>query len=542
MSAILVAAILAPLLGAALVLALPAPDRRRRPRTRPSESTAAEATDPDEDEPDGRSRRRRSRRSRRGGGAASSGGGVDQGVTAEPPDPEAVEQAAARARVVVRGTALAAAGLWAAVTLAGYVVAGPFTASGPVGPAGVGAALLLAAVRHPVRRRSALAGATALGLLTGGLALAAGDASLLVAAAALVAGAAVIVVTGRRSDGPTFGLLGLVGMAVVAAALAGLAGAESASALLTAPGTGGVLLPSRPPGQATAALAAAGALVAILAGALRPRRLEALLLPVGLAVGVPAIAALGPAGDGVALVLGAGAAAAAGAWAAQPSVGARPLVAALALLALAAAAGDTAVPAGLPSGGVPAAWLLAASAVVTAVTLTPLAAVSAVPGAAALTAVLVDDPRPVRMALVALLVITTTLAAVAVVSGRADDAGGEAHPFGAGEDDTGPVGAGLLALALGAWLVAAPGTWAWAGPPGLERWTESLALALAGGLIAAVGAAATGRIAIPGLPRLVAADPQPPGGARERVWGLAAGTVPEAGPSTPGKRRSGESR
>ena len=43
----------------------------------------------------------------------------------------------------MRAAALVAAGLWVAVTLVGPVVAGPFTAAGPVGPAGVGAALLL---------------------------------------------------------------------------------------------------------------------------------------------------------------------------------------------------------------------------------------------------------------------------------------------------------------------------------------------------------------------------------------------------------------
>ena len=431
----------------------------------------------------------------------------DTTAAGAPPDPAAVEQAAARARATVRAAALAAAGLWVVVTLVGPVVAGPFTAAGPVGPAGVGAALLLASVRHPVRCRSAVSGAVALALLTGGLALVAGAGSLLLAGALLVAGAAMVAVTSRGDgDGPA-GVLALAGMAVVAGGLIRLAATQPESAFLTAPGTGGVLLPAELPGQATAALLGAGAVVAAVAGALRARTVAAPLLPVGLAVGIPAVAALGPEGDAVAFLLGLAAVAVAGAWAARLSDGLRPLVVALALLALAAAAADTAVPAGLPSGGLPAAWLLAASAVVTAVALTPLAALSAVPGAAALTTTLLADPQPVRLTLVALVVVTATLAAVALARGR-DDAWGRARPAGADDHDQGPVLAGLAAAAVGTWLVVAPGTWAWAGAPALDGWSESLAVAVAGGLVAVVAAAAAGRVAIPNTPRLVGPDPE----------------------------------
>ena len=418
-----------------------------------------------------------------------------------------MEQAAALARVTVRVAALVAAGLWVGVTLVGHVVAGPFTAAGPVGPAGVGAALVLASVRHPVRRRSAVAGGVALTLLTGGLALVAGSGSLVLAGAVLAAGAAVIAVTSRGDGQGPAGVLALAGMAVVAGGLLRLAASQPESALLTAPGTGGVLLPAELPGQATAALLAAGAVVAAAAAALRARTVAALLLPIGLAVGIPALAALGPEGDAVAFVLGLTAVAAAGAWAARLADGLAPLVVALALLALAAAAADTAVPAGLPSGGLPAAWLLAASAVVTAVALTPLAALSAVPGAAALTATLVADPQAVRLTLVALVVVTASLTAVALARWR-NDVWERAGAGSAADHDAGPLLAGLPAAAVGAWLVVAPGTWAWAGAPALDGWSEGLAVALAGGLVAAVAAAAAGRVAIPSMPRLVGPDPE----------------------------------
>ncbi|MBW3548998.1 MAG: hypothetical protein KY452_12825, partial [Actinobacteria bacterium] len=487
MTAVLLAAVLVPLMGAVLALAVPAPDRPRRPRPSRRPEPAPEAAGPGDD--------------------AGVPSGTDTAAAAAPPDPAAVEQAAATSRITVRAAALAAAGLWVVVTLVGHVVAGPFTAAGPVGPAGVGAALLLASVRHPVRRRSAVAGAVALTLLTGGLALVAGTGSLLLAAALLVAGATMIAVTSRGDGEGLAGGLALAGMAVVAGGLIRLSATQPESAFLTAPGTGGVLLPAELPGQATAALLAVGAVVAAVAGALRARTVAAPLLAVGLAVGIPAVAALGPEGDAVAVLLGLAAVAVAGAWAARLSDGLRPLVVALALLALAAAAADTAVPAGLPSGGLPAAWLLAASAVVTAVALTPLAALSAVPGAAALTTTLVADPQPVRLTLVALVVVTATLAAVALARGR-DDAWGRAGPAGAHDHDDGPLLAGLPAVAVGTWLVVAPGTWAWAGAPTLDGWSESLAVALAGGLGAVVASAAAGRVAIPGTPRLVGPDPE----------------------------------
>lgn len=426
-----------------------------------------------------------------------------------PPDPAAVERAGATARATVRGAALVAGGLWFAVTLVGHLVSGPLTASGPVGPAGVGAALLLAAVRAPVRRWSAVGGAVALTLLTGGLALIAGDASPRVAGAVLLGGAVVAALTSRGdAAGTAAAVLGLVGMVVLVGGLVRLATTGAESALLTSPGTGGMLLAPQPPEPATAALLALGATAVAMAGALRPRSVAAPLLPVGLAVGVAALAALGPTGDAVALVLGAAAAAAAGAWAARPSAGPQPMVGALALLALAAAAGDAAVPAGLPSGSLPAAWLLAASAVVTAVALSAPAALSAVPGAAALTAVLVSDPEPARLALVVLVLTAATLAAVAVDRGRAEDGGGLTRP-GAGEHDPGPLLAGVPAVVIGAWLVVAPGTWSWAGAPALEGWSEGLTLAFAGGLAGAVGVAALGRVAVPDLPRLVGPDPEP---------------------------------
>jgi hypothetical protein len=293
-------------------------------------------------------------------------------------------------------------------------------------------------------------------------------------------------------------------------------------------------------GLDAALLLVAGAGAVAVAGALRPRRSPVLLLPVALAIGVPAAGASAAGGDGLALVLMLLALTVAGAWAAVADQvrDARLLAAALALAALAAAAvpssgipGSGAAVRGVQAAGVPAAWLLAAAAVITAVCLVPLAALSALPGAASFVVVLIADPEPVRLVLAALAATLAVAAAVAVrrswpPTGDRDDPAGGA---GSASLDLlgGALPAAVPALALGAWLAVAPGTWTWAGEIYLDGWSDTVALAAAGGLIVAVAAGSAGRVALPRRPVLAAADPDLPstGGGLGSALTLSAGVA-----------------
>ncbi|MGI8758676.1 MAG: hypothetical protein ACR2K0_05165, partial [Acidimicrobiales bacterium] len=443
-------------------------------------------------------------------------------AAAPEPDPAAAERAGATARLAVRVAALVAAGLWTAVSVLGGADAGVLSGSGAVGPAAAGAALLLAAVHQPARRWPAAAGALALTLLTGGLALVAGDDRAVPAMVALGAGAAVIALASRDRGLGTVAIA-LAGLAAFAGGLSRLAAATGSFAL---PATGEVAL-------GTGLLLVGGAAAIAVAGALRPRRSAGLLLPIGLALGVPAAAALGPEGDAMAVVLAAAAAATVGARAARSQgagAGMHLLVVALALASLSAASvdapgipGTTVALAETSRAGVPGAWLLAAAAVVAAVTLVPWAALAAAPGAAALAVVLVADPEPAHLAVAALLVAAAAVGVAARDRVQPDDGGDERD---AG-DRLGPLAAGAPALAVGAWLLIAPGSWTWAGDAALEGWSRSAAVAVAAGIIVAVAAGVTGRVAVPGLPRLAGVDPtvadDVTGGARRLT--LAAGVA-----------------
>lgn len=467
--------------------------------------------------PTGRTRQARSpgRRLRKRASATDDTPTSDVQLVEPPPDPSAAERSGLTSRTLVRVAALVAAALWVAVALVGPSSAGSARAIGPIGPAAAGAALVLAAVGRPARRLPAAAAAFALTLATAGLAFGTQDGGAGWAVAGLAAAAVVICFANRKGfDGS---------LAPGALALAGTAALAGGLLRLTA-GGGELNLPADASMPLDAGfLVVGGSTMVIVAASLRPRRAVGLLLPIALALGIPAAAVLGDAGDGVAVVLMLLAATTMTGWAASPRSprgDLRPLVAALALSSLTAAAvtssgvsGSGASIAGIRAAGVPAAWLLAAAAVITAVTLVPVAALSALPGAAALVVVLIADPEPAHLALVALTVAATVAGTVAVH---------RPPPLPHEDESSPPTGfldpfiAALPALAAGTWLVVAPESWSWVGEVNLMGWTNTVAVGLAGGLIAAVAGLATGRLGLPRLPRLVGPDPlvatdDPPG-------------------------------
>lgn len=503
--ALLVAALVTPLVAAMVAFLIPSGGSRssgggRRPRRkltkRRSRSSSAAATDEAGSEVPV--------------GAPDSDGAASTPSPPPVPDPLAAERAGMARRTVVRVASLTSAGLWIALSLLGEVAAGPARAVGAVAPAAAGAALLLAASGGPARRFPAAASVLALGLASAGLALGVGDDGAAWVVAGLT-GACVLIALAGRAGGdvpPGSAALALAGAATVTA---GLARVVATTGALELPVDGLLAL------DAGLLLVGGSAVVAVV-GALRPRRSAALLLPVALAIGVPSATTLGAAGDAVALALVLLALAATVGWAATSAQfpDARLLSAALALAALAAAAvptsgipGTATAVEGAAAAGVPAAWLLATAAVVTAVSLVPLAGLCAIPGVAALTVVLVADPEPARLALAG-LAVATVVAAVAAVGqqarGGVDDrprGGASAGP----QPALGPLLAAVPALALGAWVLVVPTSWTWVGPVRLEGWSYSVALGAAGGLIAMVAAAAAGRLALPRPPLIVAPDP-----------------------------------
>lgn len=189
---------------------------------------------------------------------------------------------------------------------------------------------------------------------------------------------------------------------------------------------------------------------AVLLPTIRPW-CRVLVVP-AVAFGVPAADALAPS---VVAVFG-GAAAVGAVWATAGAV--------LPLAALALA--STAVP-----GGLPAAWLLAAAAVLAA----PFAdrgrvsAVLGLPGAAALATAIAAGPVGVPRATVAVALAAT--AVLALVRPR---------PV-----DPGPLLPSLVpAAAVGLWLLVAPGTWEWVGDARLDHWDVGAVLAAAAGIAA----------------------------------------------------------
>ncbi|CAN5215858.1 hypothetical protein BH24ACT1_BH24ACT1_09690 [soil metagenome] len=504
-SPVLAAALVTPLVGAVAAVLVPTgrgrrsgTSRRRLRKQRPTTDAFTDAPEADADAGDPTPGR--------GVAVATSTGETESSEA--PPDPSTLERAGRISRTLVRVAALAAAALWVFVALLGPSSAGPARAIGPIAPAAAGAALLVAAIGHPARRFPAAGAALALGLATAGLALGAGDGGAGLAVTALAAAAGVIAFSNRKgSDGSlTPGALGLAGTAVLTGGL-----------IRIAAGGGDLNLPTDGslPLDAGLLLVGGSAVVAV-AASLRPRRSIGLLLPIALAFGVPSAAVLGDGGSGVALVLMLLATASALGWALSPRSprgDLRPLVGALALSSLAAAAvptsgvpGTSAAIGGMQAAGLSAAWLLAVAAVITAVTLVPVAALCAVPGAAALAVVLIADPEPSHLALGALSIAAIIAGAVGVrrPPPPSYEHGDEPRPK---TVLLGPLLAGVPALAAGLWLVVAPESWSWVGEVDLKGWTETLAVGLAGGLIAAMAGLATGRVAVPGMPQLAGPDP-----------------------------------
>lgn len=513
-SAVLVSALVLPLVAAVVALLVP--------------SGATGSSGPG---------RRRDRKSKKGDEAV--GGEVADAAPAAAPsdspasmDPLLAERAGMTRRALVRFAALTSASLWLALALLGAAAAGPARAVGAVAPAAAGIALLLAATGGPLRRLPAAASSLALALASGSLTLGVGRDGAGWVVAGLTASCVLVAVVGRSGREEPLGpsALALGGTAAVVGGLARVVGTTGA---LELPADGRLAI------DAGLLLVGGSAAVAV-AAALRPRSAIGLLLPLALALGVPSATTLGAAGDAVGLALMLLALAATAGWAATTAQfpDARLLAAALALAALAAASiptmgipGTGSAVDGVRAAGVPAAWLLAAAAVITAVCLVPLAALSAVPGMAALVVVLVADPAPARLALAALLVaaVVATAAAVSRPSGRSDE--GEIERFGVATGTSplfGPLLAAVPALGLGLWLLVAPTSWTWVGQVRLVGWSDSVALAVAGGLIAVVAAGAAGRVAVPRPPVVVAPDPvlgadAGPGGRLVLVAGVALG-------------------
>lgn len=333
---------------------------------------------------------------------------------------------AAAARQWVSWLALADGGLWLVLMLTGPDASvGRFGAG--AAPVAVGTWLLVGSIAWPARRWPLALTVLAGGIASAGAALLGGRGDLSDAAGALAVAAALVVVAARSEDDR-----GLV------PATAGVAGAACVA-------LGLVRLEADTGGFASGggALVALGAAAVVIGAGNRVRRAGVVLLPLALALGAQA-----DVGTGVALVVAV----------AAVLVADRP-AASLGLWAVAAASLSPA-----------AALLLGAAAVVSAAWLHPLAALTALPGAAALAYAAAHDGARADLVLAVLAAIT-----VARLWRPADlDAvGGRLTP------------STIAAIGVGGWLALAPETWAWAPAPGLESWGTGVAYA---GVAIALGA------------------------------------------------------
>lgn len=209
-------------------------------------------------------------------------------------------------------------------------------------------------------------------------------------------------------------------------------------------------------GPAEAAFVTAGGAVVVLAGALArdPRLLARVAVVPGALLAVTAV----PHVDGLAAaaVLAGGGAAVAAALR-QPAAGA-------ALVGLAAAATPATEGAAL---------LLLAGAVLAVPLRPPWAGAPLLPGAVALTFELAWAPVEGAGVVVAVGAAVVAMVMAAVPGGRLRLRAGH-----------------VPAVGLGAWLVLAPGSWTWAGPPELEAYEVGVTRAAAAGLLAVVATAA----------------------------------------------------
>lgn len=340
------------------------------------------------------------------------------------------------------------AAAWSAVALSGGADLG-FRATPIAAAAAAGVALLAGWLPLPNDRVDAIRSALGLLALPLAVAVAASGESLLPVCAVAIA---IAVLDGPSWERPH--------------ALAGAGGLTLAAVLLWRAGAGWSL-PTGGRGSATTAAAvllAAGLTLIVGATDLgRPAARLTLLVP-GLVAGLAAVPVLA-AGTGMA---GAGVLAAAVAWR-----GGRPA----AVLGLAAVAIAAAGP-----GLRPAAVLLAAAAVLAAAIDTPGAVILAVPGAIA-TVVAVDALMTGEAAGAA--VVLAVVAAVLVV--RTDWA---AIPEDVVLPPTGRDLPRAAPLALGVWLLVAPGSWGIADAAGMRPYDRGALIALATALAAAALAGA----------------------------------------------------
>ena len=365
-------------------------------------------------------------------------------------------------RTVQLGAAVSAAA-WVVLLLAGgrgrvaLFHLTPLVAAG-----GCGAALLAAAVleeEQPSRRAPAVVG-TALVVLCLGLAGARGALHVVALTAGLALAAVLTVDATPPEDRALPALLVLLGSV---AALVGAGALLVGDDRWDLPEAGTV-------SRAALVVLVAAAAAFVVAATLRWWRPTALLLPGGLVLGLAA-APLRPGDHDVAwmaVVLAVAAVTAA-------AIGRERGPMALGLLALAAACASP--------GLAPASRLLAVAAVVAAASGRPVALLTAVPAGVALAGGVVGDGGW------AAVVLATAGTAVAALLAR-----GAAAPPGVGSPRA-QASPGLVPVAVvGAWLVLAPGSWAWSGAD-LGHYDRGLARGLAAAAVVVAAAIAGPRVA-----------------------------------------------
>lgn len=379
---------------------------------------------------------------------------------------DAVLPSRRNATTAAQAGALVSAGLWLAVLVGGGARAGRFEAEGLVAAACCGSALLLASADLAPRRASRAATVLAVAVLDAGLAagLASGDVALLTATL-LVTG--LLVLSAHRLDDEITAAAAAAAIGLVLLG-AGLAVAHDATDSWRIPRHGHL-----PPAALGAFLLGSAALV--IAGSLRRRGAEVALVAAGAALGLrvaPLVQSRRSASAAFDVALGVGravpvpavacalvAAAVAAALLARPGP-------ALGLLSLAAVAGV-----GAP-GGAPG--LLAAAAVLVAAADRPWAIAAGLPGGVALTLGLTRAGGLWAVA----LGLGAAAVGVLLVNQSAHGEPADLRP------------ATIPALVVGAWLIVAPGSWAWAGAAALGPYDAGASRAAAAALLLVTAAAA----------------------------------------------------
>jgi hypothetical protein len=400
---------------------------------------------------------------------------------------------------VARGAAGAAAALWLAVLLADGASAGRFAADTRTAAAAGGAALLVAVAGSAgARPLVALAAATA--GLAGGLGGGHAGDLLVGLAVAVVAGSA----AGLRPALPwRLAMATPWAVAGLAAVTAGVARLHDATGNLDLP-AGAPVMP-----RVAGTLLAIGAGALALSGTRRPLGAHAVLLPAGMAIGLHVAPAVEGAASATVAFAAAGAVAA---WGVPRGLrDRRPSdpAGALALWCLAAA---HAAAAGAAQAGV-APLVGAASVLSAAVGLVPAVAAAA-PAAAALAFGLRENGSG-WTAVAGVLAVVTAAGMARPATGRRRRRSAPLRAGGRADPDPVPavlrwlpaprLGTGAAAL-LAVWLLAAPGTWGWAGPVSFGAWSRT---ALVGVPAATLALAAAARAGVTVPPDLGAPPPLP---------------------------------